>query len=37
MVSLKGTDVVNVSIADATGGLKTVPQSRYDEAALLFG
>jgi 6-phosphofructokinase 1 len=37
MVSLKGTDVVNVSIADATGGLKTVPQQRYDEAALLFG
>ncbi|HEV7812790.1 MAG TPA: 6-phosphofructokinase [Leifsonia sp.] len=37
MVSLRGTDVVNVSIADATGGLKTVPQARYDEAALLFG
>jgi 6-phosphofructokinase 1 len=29
--------VVNVSIADATGGLKTVPPARYEEAALLFG
>jgi 6-phosphofructokinase 1 len=37
MVSLRGTDVVNVSIADATVGLNTVPQHRYDEAALLFG
>ena len=37
MVSLRGTDVVNVSIADATGGLKTVPPARYEEAALLFG
>jgi phosphofructokinase-like protein len=37
MVSLRGTDVVNVSIAEATGGLNTVPQYRYDEAALLFG
>jgi 6-phosphofructokinase 1 len=37
MVSLRGTDVVNVSIADATVGLNTVPQYRYDEAALLFG
>ncbi|MGA0568721.1 6-phosphofructokinase [Rathayibacter sp. KR2-224] len=37
MVSLKGTDVEIVSIADATGGLNTVPDYRYDEAALLFG
>ena len=26
-----------VSIAEATIGLKTVPQARYDEAAVLFG
>ncbi|MGO4689380.1 6-phosphofructokinase [Glaciibacter sp. 2TAF33] len=37
MVSLSGTDINIVSIADATGGLKTVPQARYDEAAVLFG
>ncbi|QDZ16581.1 6-phosphofructokinase [Humibacter ginsenosidimutans] len=37
MVSLKGTDVEIVSIADATGGLNTVPDYRYDEAAVLFG
>jgi 6-phosphofructokinase 1 len=37
MVSLRGTEVVHVSIADATGGLNTVPQHRWDEAALLFG
>jgi 6-phosphofructokinase 1 len=37
MVSLRGTDVVNVSIAEATGGLNMVSQARYDEAALLFG
>ncbi len=37
MVSLRGTDVEIVSIADATGGLNTVPDYRYDEAAVLFG
>ncbi|MCX7521246.1 6-phosphofructokinase [Microbacterium sp. STN6] len=37
MVSLRGTEVETVSIAEATGGLNTVPQHRYDEAALLFG
>jgi 6-phosphofructokinase 1 len=37
MVSLRGTDVVNVSIAEATVGLNIVPQYRYDEAAILFG
>ena len=37
MLSLKGTELEIVSIADATGGLKTVPQARYDEAAVLFG
>lgn len=37
MVSLRGTDVVTVSIADATVGLNTVPPDRYEEAELLFG
>jgi 6-phosphofructokinase 1 len=37
MVSLRGTDIVNVPFQDALGGLKTVPQARYDEAAILFG
>ncbi|GAA3894556.1 ATP-dependent 6-phosphofructokinase [Leifsonia kafniensis] len=37
MVSLKGTEIEIVSIKEATGGLKTVPQDRYDEAAVLFG
>jgi 6-phosphofructokinase 1 len=37
MLALKGTDLEVVSIAEATGGLKTVPEARYDEAAVLFG
>ena len=37
MVSLKGTDIRNVSIADATMDLNRVTQARYDEAAVLFG
>src|SRR5665647_2552213 len=37
MVSLRGTDIHVVSIAEATIGLKTVPAERYDEAAVLFG
>ena len=37
MVALRGTDLVNVPFADALGGLKTVPQERYEEAAILFG
>jgi len=37
MVALRGTDIVNVSFADALGTLKTVPQERYDEAKILFG
>ncbi|MRX42701.1 6-phosphofructokinase [Agromyces kandeliae] len=37
MVTLRGTDIARVSIADATGGLNVVPQSRYDEARILFG
>jgi phosphofructokinase-like protein len=37
MVSLKGTDIETVSIADATMDLNRVTQARYDEAAVLFG
>ncbi|MBX0300034.1 6-phosphofructokinase [Cryobacterium sp. 1639] len=37
MVSLKGTDINTVSIADATMDLNRVTQARYDEAAVLFG
>jgi 6-phosphofructokinase 1 len=37
MVALQGTDIVRVPLADATAVLKTVPQDRYDEAAVLFG
>ncbi|MBH0022670.1 6-phosphofructokinase [Salinibacterium sp. NG22] len=37
MVSLQGTEITNVAFEDALGKLNTVPQSRYDEAAILFG
>lgn len=37
MVSLSGTDITHVAFEDALGRLNTVPQSRYDEAAILFG
>jgi 6-phosphofructokinase len=37
MVTLRGTDIARVSIAEATGDLNLVPQSRYDEARILFG
>ena len=37
MVALRGTDIVRVPLADATGTLKTVPLSRYEEAAAFFG
>lgn len=37
MVSLNGTDVEHVDFDHALGRLKTVPQQRYDEAAILFG
>jgi 6-phosphofructokinase 1 len=37
MVSLRGTEVVSVSITDATSRLNAVPRRRWDEAALLFG
>jgi len=37
MVALRGTDIVTVNFGDALGKLKTVPQHRYEEAAMLFG
>ncbi len=37
MVSLNGTSVERVGFDAALGNLKTVPQERYDEAAVLFG
>jgi 6-phosphofructokinase 1 len=37
MVALHGPDVVDVSISEAVGTLKTVPRHRYDEVAILFG
>ncbi|WP_416429726.1 6-phosphofructokinase [Paenarthrobacter nicotinovorans] len=37
MVALKGTGIREVGFGDALGKLKTVPQGRYDEAAILFG
>jgi ATP-dependent phosphofructokinase / diphosphate-dependent phosphofructokinase len=37
MVSLTGTAITNVPLEEALGKLKTVPQERYDEAAILFG
>src|SRR5690606_3854313 len=37
MVSLRGTDIVRVPMADALGDLKRVPEHRYREAEMLFG
>lgn len=37
MVALQGTDIVRVPLQAATGVLKTVPLSRYDEARSFFG
>lgn len=37
MVSLRGTEIETVSIAEATGGLNQVPLSRYLEAQTFFG
>lgn len=37
MVSLSGTSITHVAFEDALGRLNTVPQARYDEAAILFG
>jgi phosphofructokinase-like protein len=37
MIALRGTELVNCRFEEALGKLKTVPQERYDEAAILFG
>jgi ATP-dependent phosphofructokinase / diphosphate-dependent phosphofructokinase len=37
MVSLRGTGIINVGFEAALGRLKTVPEDRYREAAVLFG
>ena len=37
MVALRGTDIVRVPLAEATGELKTVPADRYREASAFFG
>ncbi len=37
MVGLQGTDIVRVPLGVATGTLKTVPISRYEEATSFFG
>lgn len=37
MVSLQGTDIKTVNFAEALGALKTVPDERYEAAAMLFG
>ncbi len=37
MVALRGTDIVGVSIAEATQDLNRVPPARYAEAARMFG
>jgi 6-phosphofructokinase 1 len=37
MVALRGTDIVRVPLAEATGVLKTVPAERYDEVRTFFG
>ncbi|QBR73727.1 6-phosphofructokinase [Microbacterium sediminis] len=37
MVAMQGTEIVRVPFQDALGELNTVPLSRYQEAAALFG
>ncbi len=37
MVALHNTDIVRIPFEDALGELNSVPQYRYDEAAVLFG
>lgn len=37
MVSLRGTDIKTVNFTEALGALKTVPDERYEAAAMLFG
>jgi ATP-dependent phosphofructokinase / diphosphate-dependent phosphofructokinase len=37
MAALRGTEIVQVPLVEATGELKTVPVERYSEAEVLFG
>ena len=37
MVALRGTDIIRVSLAEATSQLKLVPPQRYAEAEVFFG
>lgn len=37
MAALRGTEIVQVDLAEALDGLKTVPHQRYEEAQILFG
>jgi len=37
MMALRGTDIVRVSLAEATSQLKLVPPQRYAEAEVFFG
>jgi 6-phosphofructokinase 1 len=37
MVALRGTDIHRVDFVEALGALKTVPDERYEAAAMLFG
>ena len=37
MVALRGTDIKTVNFEEALGALKTVPDERYEAAAMLFG
>jgi 6-phosphofructokinase 1 len=37
MVALRGTDIVQVPLAEATAQLKLVPLERYAEAEVFFG
>jgi ATP-dependent phosphofructokinase / diphosphate-dependent phosphofructokinase len=37
MVALRGTDIIRVSLKEATTELKTVPPERYAEAEIFFG
>jgi 6-phosphofructokinase 1 len=37
MVASRGTDIVRVDLAEATGSVKRVPVDRYDEVSVMFG
>jgi len=37
MAALRGTEIIQVDLAEALDGLKSVPAQRYEEAQILFG